>query len=93
MLAGTGFRIRKNGVAAHGPAVIVRIQSIGTRKVHKTRGAIRGSLKLEKGDLLRSERIRAESVITHRFALRDAAQAFRLVANPGDALKAVIVAN
>ena len=43
-------------------------------------------------DLLRSKRIRAESVITHRFALRDAAQAFRLVANPGDALKVVIVA-
>jgi L-iditol 2-dehydrogenase len=43
-------------------------------------------------DLLRNKRIRAEQVITHRFALRDAAQAFRLVAKPGDALKAVIVA-
>jgi L-iditol 2-dehydrogenase len=43
-------------------------------------------------DLLRNGRIRAEQVITHRFALRDAAQAFRLVAKPGDALKAVIVA-
>ena len=27
----------------------------------------------------------------HRFALKDAAQAFQLVAKPGDALKAVIV--
>ncbi|HLX58887.1 MAG TPA: zinc-dependent dehydrogenase [Ktedonobacteraceae bacterium] len=43
-------------------------------------------------DLLRSGRIRSESVITHRFALRDAAQAFGLVAKPGDSLKAVIVA-
>src|SRR5256714_9277267 len=43
-------------------------------------------------DLLRSRRIRAEHVITHRFALRDAAQAFQLVAKPGDALKAVILA-
>jgi L-iditol 2-dehydrogenase len=43
-------------------------------------------------DLLQNGRIRAEQVITHRFALRDAAQAFRLVAKPGDALKAVIVA-
>lgn len=43
-------------------------------------------------DLLRSGRIRAEHVITHRFALRDAAQAFQLVAKPGDALKAVILA-
>jgi len=51
---------------------------------HETRQAL---------DLLSSGRIRAESVITHRFALRDAAQAFRLVANPGDALKAVIVAS
>src|SRR2546426_6432841 len=42
-------------------------------------------------DLLRNGRIRAEQVITHRFALRDADQAFRLVAKPGDALKAVIV--
>jgi L-iditol 2-dehydrogenase len=42
-------------------------------------------------DLLRTQRIHAESVITHRFALQDAAQAFQLVARPGDALKAVIV--
>jgi L-iditol 2-dehydrogenase len=42
-------------------------------------------------DLLSSGRIRAESVVTHRFVLRDAAQAFRLVARPGEALKAVIV--
>lgn len=49
---------------------------------HETRQAL---------DLLCSGRIRAESIITHRFALRDAAQAFRLVAHPGDALKAVIV--
>lgn len=49
---------------------------------HETRQAL---------DLLASGRIRAESVITHRFALHDAAQAFRLVAMPGNALKAVIV--
>ncbi len=42
-------------------------------------------------DLLRNGRIRAEQVITHRFVLQDAAQAFQLVAKPGDALKAVIV--
>jgi len=42
-------------------------------------------------ELLRAGRIRAGSVITHRFALPDAAQAFKLVAKPGDALKAVIV--
>ncbi len=42
-------------------------------------------------DLLRSGRIRPELIITHRFALQDAAQAFRLIAKPGDALKAVIV--
>ncbi len=42
-------------------------------------------------DLLQSGRIKAETVITHRFALQDAAQAFRLVAEPGDALKAVIL--
>ena len=41
--------------------------------------------------LLASGRIQAESVITHHFSLRDAAQAFRLVAKPGEALKAVIV--
>src|SRR5947209_12524368 len=42
-------------------------------------------------DLLRNRRIRAEQVITHRFSLQDAAQAFQLVAKPGGALKAVIV--
>jgi L-iditol 2-dehydrogenase len=40
--------------------------------------------------LLQNGRIRPETVITHRFALQDAAQAFRLVARPGDALKVVI---
>jgi L-iditol 2-dehydrogenase len=49
---------------------------------HETRQAL---------NLLTSGRIGAESVITHRFALRDAEQAFRLIARPGDALKAVIV--
>lgn len=44
-------------------------------------------------ELLRTGRVRPESVITHRFSLRDAAQAFRLVAQPGDALKAIIVAD
>jgi L-iditol 2-dehydrogenase len=43
-------------------------------------------------ELLRSGRIQAESLITHRFPLQDAAQAFQLVAKPGDALKVVIVA-
>ena len=43
-------------------------------------------------ELLGSGRIKAETVITHRFALQDAAQAFQLVAKPGDALKALIVA-
>ena len=42
-------------------------------------------------DMLRDRRINAEKVITHRFALQDAAQAFQLVAKPGDALKAIIV--
>ncbi|MBA2679891.1 MAG: alcohol dehydrogenase catalytic domain-containing protein [Ktedonobacteraceae bacterium] len=42
-------------------------------------------------DLLRRRRIQSESLITHRFALQDAAQAFQLVAKPGDALKVVIV--
>src|SRR5215472_14709954 len=41
-------------------------------------------------DLLCCGRIRAETLITHRFALHDAAQAFKMVANPGDALKVVI---
>jgi L-iditol 2-dehydrogenase len=31
-------------------------------------------------------------VITHRFPLHEAAQAFRLVAQPGEALKVVIMA-
>ncbi len=43
-------------------------------------------------DLLHNGRIRPETVITHRFPLRDAARAFRLVAKPGDALKVVILA-
>jgi len=42
-------------------------------------------------ELLKNKRIRAETVITHRFPLKDAAQAFQLVAKPGDALKVVIV--
>ena len=42
-------------------------------------------------ELLRSGRISAEKIITHRFALQDAQQAFKLVAKPGDALKAVIL--
>jgi len=44
-------------------------------------------------ELLRNGRIRSESLITHRFALEDAPQAFQLVAQPGNALKAIIVAN
>ena len=43
-------------------------------------------------DMLSNGRIKAATVITHRFALQDAAQAFQLVAKPGDALKAIIVA-
>ena len=42
-------------------------------------------------ELLKNKRIRAETVITHRFVLKDAAQAFQLVAKPGDALKVVII--
>ena len=42
-------------------------------------------------ELLRTGRILAESVITHRFPLEEAAQAFQLVAKPGNALKALIV--
>ena len=41
-------------------------------------------------DLLRTGRIRPETVITHHFPLQDAAQAFQLVAKPGDSLKVVI---
>ncbi len=43
-------------------------------------------------DLLRAGRIRPETLITHRFTLQDAAQAFKLVASPGDALKILLVA-
>jgi L-iditol 2-dehydrogenase len=43
-------------------------------------------------DLLRTGRLRPETVITHRFPLKHAAKAFRLVATPGDALKVVITA-
>lgn len=42
-------------------------------------------------ELLRSGRIRPDSVITHRFSLQDAPEAFRIVAKPGNALKVVIV--
>lgn len=41
--------------------------------------------------LLGNGRIQSETIITHRFALQDAAQAFHLVAHPGEALKAIIV--
>src|SRR5690242_9268843 len=41
-------------------------------------------------DLLRTGRIRPETVITHQFPLKDAAKAFQLVAKPGNALKVVI---
>jgi len=41
-------------------------------------------------DLLHTGRIRPETVITHRFPLKDVAKAFALVAKPGDALKVVI---
>jgi L-iditol 2-dehydrogenase len=41
-------------------------------------------------ELLHCGRIRPETIITHRFSLDDAAQAFKLVANPGNALKVVI---
>ena len=43
-------------------------------------------------ELLHNGRIRPEMIITHRFALQDAARAFQLVAKPGDALKVVITA-
>lgn len=43
-------------------------------------------------DMLSSGRVRAEQIITHRFPLKEAGQAFRLVAHPGEALKVVIVA-
>jgi L-iditol 2-dehydrogenase len=41
-------------------------------------------------ELLRTGRIRPEHIITHRFRLNEARQAFQLVANPGEALKVVI---
>ena len=41
-------------------------------------------------ELLRWGRIRAERIITHRFGLDDVAEAFKVVANPGNALKVVI---
>ncbi|HVB60428.1 MAG TPA: alcohol dehydrogenase catalytic domain-containing protein [Ktedonobacteraceae bacterium] len=44
-------------------------------------------------DLLRAGRIQPETIITHRFALQDAAQAFQMVAQPGDALKVIITAD
>ena len=50
---------------------------------HETRQAL---------NLLRTGRIRAADLITHRFSLVDAARAFQLVAQPGDALKVVVVA-
>jgi L-iditol 2-dehydrogenase len=43
-------------------------------------------------ELLRTKRIHAEKMITHRFGLNDAAQAFQLVARPGNALKVVLFA-
>src|SRR5262249_48632266 len=43
-------------------------------------------------ELLRCGRTQAETLITHRFGLYDAAQAFKVVANPGNALKVVISA-
>jgi L-iditol 2-dehydrogenase len=42
-------------------------------------------------DLLHYQRIHAEAMITHRFDLNDAAQAFQLVARPGNALKVVLL--
>ena len=42
-------------------------------------------------ELLKNGRIRAETVITHRFPLKHAVQAFQLVARPGDALKVVML--
>lgn len=41
-------------------------------------------------DMLRAGRLQPEAIITHRFTLQDAAQAFHMVANPGDALKVLI---
>ncbi len=41
-------------------------------------------------ELLQQGRISSEQVITHSFAMQEAAQAFQLVAHPGEALKVVI---
>jgi L-iditol 2-dehydrogenase len=40
--------------------------------------------------MLRDHRIQPETIITHHFALQDAALAFQIVAKPGDALKVII---
>ena len=42
-------------------------------------------------EVLKNNRIRAETVITHRFPLKDVAKALHLVGNPGDALKMVLL--
>jgi L-iditol 2-dehydrogenase len=42
-------------------------------------------------DLLHAGRILPESIITHRFPLEEAAQAFQIVAHPGEALKVIIL--
>ena len=44
-------------------------------------------------DMLRNGRLQPETIITHRFPLQDAARAFQIVANPGDALKVLITAD
>jgi L-iditol 2-dehydrogenase len=44
-------------------------------------------------ELLRSRRVGAETLITHRLPLGDAARAFEMVAHPGDALKVVITSS
>lgn len=44
-------------------------------------------------ELLSNRRIRPETLITHRYPLTEAAQAFDVVAHPGEALKVVIVAD
>lgn len=41
-------------------------------------------------ELLRTGRIRSETIITHHFSLEQAPRAFKLVANPGEALKVII---
>jgi L-iditol 2-dehydrogenase len=42
-------------------------------------------------DILRSGKIKAEQLVTHRFAIEDTAEAFRLTAAAGDSLKCMIV--